>query len=288
MLGVALDHGHRRLEAIQGAPLLRPREQAGEVAAQDGANRGARVAAEQPARQPPEEAGIEARRSAADQLLQELPQMRRKPGDRGELDRVGALVEGDPAQEEARVLAQLAVGGGEIRAHEDQSWLPLRRPQRDVVLSEHLACPVADGDPGLRPRRGPRQPAGDAPERAGEREAVGDLPLELSRELAQRAQPESRPLRAIDELRPRQLAGGTQAGVVERQRHCLGAGGVQGFLVEGARRTVVAPERQGHPLGQPPVDEPVCGHDPGCGGSARSWALSTPASSSRSRAAATW
>ncbi len=112
----------------------------------------------------------------------------------------------DPAQEEAGVLAELEVCGGEIRTHEHQPRRPLSGHQGDVVLAEHLAGSVADRDPGLGPCRGARQPAGKTTEWAGEREAVGDLALELNRELAQRPQPEARPLRAIDQLRPRQLA----------------------------------------------------------------------------------
>src|SRR6185295_12882920 len=187
VLGMAFDHRHRRLEAIECGALLGPRKQAREVAAQDGANRGARVAVEQPARQRPERALVEPRRSAAYELLDEGTQMRPEPGYGGELNRVRALVNRYPAQEDARIPAQLELCGGEVGAHEDESRLPLRRHKRDVVLSEHLARPVADCDPGFGAGGPTCQRAGNAPERAGEREPVGDLGLEPLRELPQRS-----------------------------------------------------------------------------------------------------
>src|SRR5439155_3584048 len=52
VLGVALDYGHHRLEAIERAGLFRARGHAREIAAQHRADRGARVGANETPRQP--------------------------------------------------------------------------------------------------------------------------------------------------------------------------------------------------------------------------------------------
>jgi hypothetical protein len=97
VLGIPLDHGHRRLEAIERGSLLGPREQAGEVSVQDGANRGAGVGAEEPARQPLQRARVEPRRGAGYQLLDQVAQMRSEPRHGRKLNRMRALVNRNPA-----------------------------------------------------------------------------------------------------------------------------------------------------------------------------------------------
>ena len=182
VLGVALDHRHRRLEAIEGARLLGPGEQARRDrragpceplrAGRCGDSRRASCPSE-PRSSRAEAPPISCSRSSA--------RCGRSQGTERELDRVGALVDRDPAQEEVGILAELE----HVRR---RGWGPRtpaaaavsRRHQRDVVLAEHLARPVADRDPGLGAGRGARQRAGEAPERPREREPVGDPALELA------------------------------------------------------------------------------------------------------------
>ena len=66
VLGVSLDHGHHRLEAVEGAGLVGARQQASQIAAQHLANRGAGIGAKQPPGRLPDRAEVQPRRRARD------------------------------------------------------------------------------------------------------------------------------------------------------------------------------------------------------------------------------
>ena len=90
--------------------------------------------------------------------------MRAQPAHAGELNRVGRLVEGDPAQEEVAVHAEALAGGGEVGADEQEPRGPRGPDQGDVVLADHALGEIADREADLGPaaaaaiRRGPLLP----------------------------------------------------------------------------------------------------------------------------------
>src|SRR3954453_29931 len=110
-----------------------------------------------------------------------------EPWNRGELDRVRGLVDGDPAQEQVRRLTELFVGGGEVGTDEEQPRWPGGVGEWGVVLAEDLPGAVADGQPRLRSCRR----SGDRPRDAADRprcpHSGRDPGFERPRELTERS-----------------------------------------------------------------------------------------------------
>ena len=207
VLGVSLDHRHRRLERVERPGLLRARR-AAEAARRAsalgpslaGPRRSSRLAS---ARQ---RGLVEPRRGAVDQSPEQPGQMGSQPGHRAELDRVGDLVDGDPAQEEIRRPRRAGRGprpGSGPRTPAVAARLGAR--QREVVLAQRPCGPRSRPRPP--PRRPPRRRPAIVPGRPngpGSLIPRRDPPLEPARELAQAANGQARPLGAIDQLRRRQ------------------------------------------------------------------------------------
>lgn len=246
-------------ELVQDARLLRPREQAWEVSLKEGADRVPRIGSKEPSGQGLQHRAVEPRRGALDQPVKEPGEVRAKPLDGAELNRVRRLVDRDPAQEEIGLLPELGVGIGEVRSHEQQARLPVRGDQGHVVLPQHPAGAVSDRHAGLGPGRCARDRAYDAAKRPRCLQAVGDSRLELPGQLAQRAQAHVDPLASIDDLRGRERPSGLEPGVVDDQLPGVCAGGPDGRLGERSRVLPGARHPGRDAASKAPVDEPVHG-----------------------------
>ena len=110
--------------------------------------------------------------------LEEIGEVAAEPRDRGELHRVGGLVDRDPLEEHLRRLAELQVRAGEVRPDEEQALGPVGFDDRDVVLPEDPARRVADGDSSLGSRGALRRATGRGRPTAPAHSSPGDALLE--------------------------------------------------------------------------------------------------------------
>ncbi len=155
VLGVPLDHRHRRLQAVEQATPLGIGEQPRELAAQQRADDRAGVA-EQAAAERGEAGRVEALGRALDQPAASARMCGGEPVDALELDHVRGLVQRDPAQEERRDRRRGCAAPPPGSRRRTAAAPGARGPNdRDVVLAEHPLRGVAGREPGLgrRPRR---------------------------------------------------------------------------------------------------------------------------------------
>ena len=98
-----------------------------------------------------------------EELLGDPADVLTQPGHGGKVNRVGGLVERDPAQEEVAIDLEAGSRGGEVGPDEEQPGRPGGADQGDVVLADHPLGEIADREPHLGPGRG----AHDRPLNAG-------------------------------------------------------------------------------------------------------------------------
>ena len=210
VLGVTLDHRHRRLEPVERSRLAPVGEQPRELAAQRRPDDLARVAHQASRPSSADAAGVEIARAAPSiSSPTRPPGGRRARATRANWTTWVALVERDPAQEQVRLGLELALRARSMfSADEQQPRRPLGPEQREVVLAEHPAAPRSRRRPRPRP---PTAGADDAtarpaPSGPGSVEAAGEPPLERRDAAAQRRERDcATHSRALDQLRARRL-----------------------------------------------------------------------------------
>ena len=177
--------------------------------------------------------------------------MATEPRHGGELHRVRGLVDRDPLQEHSRRLAELEVGAGEVKAHEQQP-LQGRIPTIDVVPPRTLRRsrrPPSPAPRRLRPAtaRGPQRPVPHP---------AGDAFLELVGDVAGAFAGRPCPLAPVDDPGQNRRVSGRVYSTTARS---LGAGGLHGGSGEEAGVGSAAGHADRYALGQAPVDESVHG-----------------------------
>ena len=178
-----------------------------------------------------------------------------KPGDGGELDRVGRLVHRDPAQEEIRVDVEALPGGGEVRSHEQESRLADGADQGDVVLADHALTQVAGRKADLDPGRRPRKTAGRLRIRARDPNVGGHPLLDPRRHLLECREVGPNPFVTPDQLGGGERSPGAKAGVGTDELDRAVAFDSEGILGGAVPARPAPREGNGDSLRETPVDE---------------------------------
>ena len=155
--------------------------------------------------------------------------MAAEPRHRGELHRVRGLVDRDPLQEHLAVVSPSCEGvAGQVRPDEQQA--------RGRGRVGRVRCRIGRGPCARRSRRRlrprPRRAApaprpGDAPERPRQRRGPpASAPRTVVRDLAERSQPDPRPLGPVDDLGPGNRTARGEARVLHHQSDRLVARGL--------------------------------------------------------------